>query len=89
MGFARVSTIIRLRPETLAWAKQRARREQKSFNAYVENLIERQRPLLPKLPMDFGPSPEIEAMTIGQWREPSHEELESDPRLAHILGYGK
>ena len=87
MSTARVSTIIRLRPETLAWAKQKAKQEQKSFNSYVEALIERQRPSLPKRPKDFRISPEIESMAIGQWKEPTREKLEADPRLAHILGY--
>lgn len=88
METPRVSTIIRLRPETMAWAKQRAKRGNQSFNAYVEQLIERDRPTLPKLPKDYKISPEVEALScIKQWREPSPEELKADPRLAKILGY--
>ena len=88
METSRVSAIIRLKPDNMAWAKQQAKRAGKSFNAYIEQLIERERPALPKLPKDYKISEEIEALTcIKQWREPTREELEADPRLAKILGY--
>ena len=87
METSRVSAIIRLKPDNMAWAKQQAKRAGKSFNAYIEQLIERERPALPKLPKDYKISPEIEALSIGKWVEPTREELEADPRLASILGY--
>lgn len=40
----------------------------------------------PRLPDDFKVSEEIMNFQIKGWKEPSLEELQSDPRLAHLLG---
>ena len=40
----------------------------------------------PRLPDDFNVSEEIMNFQIKGWKEPSLEELESDPKQAHLLG---
>ena len=40
----------------------------------------------PRLPDDFKVSEEILAFQIKDWKEPSIEELKSNPKLAHLLG---
>lgn len=86
METARVSTIIRLRPGIMAQAKRRAKQKNLSFNAYVEEVLDRaSRVEWPVLPPDFQVSEEIKRMQCipADWK-PSKEELEADPRLAHI-----
>ena len=86
METARVSTIIRLRPDVMAQAKRRAKKEKLSFNAYVEKVLDRETRLeWPVLPPDYKVSEEILQMS-GCIPMPSREEIEADPRLAHILG---
>ncbi len=69
-------------------AKRRAKQENLSFNAYIERLLEQDSRLeWPTLPADFKVSEEILSFQIDGWKEPSKEELEADPKLAHILGY--
>jgi len=88
METARVSTLIRLKPGLMERARKRARQEKLSFNAYVEQLLEKDSQLeWPVLPPDFKVSDEIASLQIKGWEEPSKEELEADPRLAQILGY--
>jgi hypothetical protein len=86
METERVSTIIRLRPGIMAQAKRRAKQKNISFNAYVEQVLDREsRVEWPVLPPDFKVSEEIKKMQCipADWK-PSKEELEADPRLAHI-----
>ena len=45
------------------------------------------RPESSGLPKDSEVSEDILSFSIPGWKEPSAEELASDPRLAHILGY--
>lgn len=88
METARVSSLIRLQPELMEKAKRRAKQENLSFNAYIERLLEQDSRLeWPTLPADFKVSEEILGFQIDGWKEPSKEELEADPKLAHILGY--
>ena len=85
METARISTIIRLRPGIMAQAKRRAKQKNLSFNAYVENILDREsRVEWPVLPPDFKVSEEILNFQIKDWKEATKEELEADPRLAHI-----
>ena len=85
METERVSTIIRLRPGIMAQAKRRVKQKNLSFNAYVENILDRaSRVEWPVLPPDFKVSEEILNFQIKDWKEPTKEELEADPRLAHI-----
>lgn len=88
METARVSSLIRLQPGLMERAKRRAKQENLSFNAYIERLLEQDSRLeWPSLPADFKVSEEILGFQIDGWKEPSKEELEADPKLAHILGY--
>ena len=88
METARVSSLIRLQPGLMEKAKRRAKQENLSFNAYIERLLEQDSRLdWPTLPADFKVSEEILGFQIDGWKEPSKEELEADPKLAHILGY--
>lgn len=86
METARESALIRLRPELMARAKRQAKAEHISFNAFVERTIahavEPEWPVRPK-----KISEEILSMRClpAGWA-PSKEELEADPRLAHIWG---
>ena len=80
----RVQTVIRLRPEVFARLKFKAKQENLSLNAYVEKTLEEQtKPVLPKLPKDFEIDPVIASFS-GMLREPTREEIESDPKLARI-----
>ncbi|MBQ7709387.1 MAG: toxin-antitoxin system HicB family antitoxin [Bacteroidales bacterium] len=88
METPRESALIRLRPELMARAKRQAKAEHISFNAFVEKTIARAvEPEWPVLPKDFKVSEEILGMACvpAGWA-PSKEELEADPRLAHIWG---
>lgn len=88
METVRESAIIRLRPELMAQAKRQAKAEHLSFNAFVEKTLEHVvEPEWPVLPPDYKVSQEILDFAIKDWKEPTKEELDADPRLAHILGY--
>ena len=88
METLRISSLLRLRPEVMERAKRKAKQQKMSFNAYVEQVIERDlRPEMPVLPNDFEVSEEIMHFSVNNWTEPSKEDLAADPRLAHILGY--
>ena len=83
----RIQTAFRLRPELLERIKYHAAREKKSVNSYVEEILEREtRPVIPKFPPNFEVSEEIKAMNQCL-QLPSKEEIEADPKLAHILAY--
>lgn len=83
----RTQTIIRLRPDLLEHAKRRARQQHRSLNSYIERLVEVDaEPVLPAIPPDFEISEEIRQMS-GCIKMPPREDIESDPRLSHILGY--
>lgn len=86
MDPARQSVLIRLRPELMARAKRQARMEHLSFNAFVEKTLEKAVELeWPVIPPDYKVSEEIRSLTCipGNWR-PTQEQLDADPRLAHI-----
>ena len=91
METPRIQTVLRLEPELMERVRRRARKEKKSFNSYVEQLLERETMLhFPILPDDFTISEEI--LGLGQFRleKPTDEELASDPKLAYLWGkYGK
>ena len=91
METPRIQTVLRLEPELMEMVRRRARKEKKSFNSYVEQLLERETMLhFPILPDDFTISEEI--LGLGQFRleKPTDEELASDPKLAYLWGkYGK
>ncbi len=82
---ARVQTVIRLRPEVMERVKYRAKSQNISVNAFVENaLVEATKVPIPKLPKDFKIDPLVESLS-GIIPAPSKEMLESDDRLAYIL----
>lgn len=86
METIRESALIRLRPELMARAKRQAKAAHMSFNAFVEKTLESAvEPEWPLLPPDYAVSEEIKNLTcIRQDWKPTQEELEADPRLAHI-----
>lgn len=86
---ARTQTAFRIKDSLLERIKWQAKKEQKSVNAFVEEILEEKvgtELVFPKLPQDFKVSEEILNMKCipGDWK-PSREELEADPRLAHIM----
>lgn len=86
METVRESALIRLRPELMARAKRQAKAAHMSFNAFVEKTLERAvEPEWPVLPPDYKVSEEILGFACipANWK-PTKEELEADPRLAHI-----
>ena len=87
----RVQTAFRFSPDLLDRLKRNAKREKKSLNRYVEDIMERETRLeWPRLPQDYPVSEEILSLRCtGHWVEPSREELEADPRMAHVLGHAR
>ena len=85
----KVQTAFRLNPSLISRLKRQAEREHKSLNAFVEATLEKSVELeWPKLPKDFPVSKEVLDLRCAlNWVEPTKEELEADPRMAHILGY--
>lgn len=84
---ARVQTAFRLRPSLIAKLKKKAEKEHESLNSYVESILERHVELeWPQIPADFKVSDLLLSMN-SSIPMPSKEELEEDPRMAHILGY--
>ena len=82
----RVQTVIRLRPEVMERVKYRARSQSISVNAFIENaLAEATKVPIPKLPKNFKISPLVESLS-GIIPAPTKEMLESDDRLAYLLG---
>ena len=82
----RVQTAFRFRPSLIARIKREAGKQNLSVNSYVEKVLERETELdWPVLPPDFDISDELKAMQCSI-AMPSKEEIEADPRLAHILG---
>lgn len=90
MEQARVQTVLRLKPELMEKIKRKARKEKRSFNSYVEHLLEKEAGIkYPVLPADFTVSEEIASMACIPWRAPEPEQLASDPKLAYLWGkYG-
>ena len=87
----RVSTVIRLRPELMERVKRHARRYNKSFNSFVEQVLDRETGLVfPKLPPGYGVSKEIMEMGGCCSGAPDAEALANDPKLAYLWGkYGR
>ena len=86
METMRESALIRLRPELMARAKRQAKAAHLSFNAFVEKAMEGAvEPEWPVLPPDYKISDEVRNLACirPDWK-PTEEELEADPRLAHI-----
>ncbi len=82
----KVQTGLRFSPILIARLKREAKKNKKSFNGYVEELLENATtPKMPKLSREeFAPTEEILRLgsTIPSF---SQEELDEDPKLAYIL----
>ena len=83
-----VQTTIRLPKELMERVKRQARREQRSFNSYVEHTLDKSTELVfPKLkPEDFIISDDIKRLSGSvHFVRPSQEELDADPKLAYLV----
>ena len=86
---ARIQTAFRLRPELLSRLKHQAEKQNKSVNAYVEDILSRETRLgWPKLPKDYTASPEDLFSVKGQIPSPTEEMLKIDPKLAYLWSKG-
>lgn len=87
-AITREQTVIRFRKDVLNRARFIAKQQNLSLNAYLEGIVaEAVKPRIPKLPKDFMISPSVEALS-GSIPAPTKGQLESDDRLAYILGKG-
>lgn len=86
---ASIQTAFRLPEDLLARVKREAKRRGTSVNAFVIDVLDKETEVeWPKLPKDYAISQEIlDLQCVKNWKEPTKEELEEDPRLAAILGY--
>lgn len=85
METTRIQTVLRLSPELMARVKRKARRQNKSFNSYVEEILDRETALeVPVLPPDFEVSEEIRSLGCCKLVAPSEEDLANDPKLAYL-----
>lgn len=85
----REQTVIRFRKDIMNRARFKAKQNNMSLNAYLEEVVaEAVKPAIPKLPKDFKISPAVEALS-GIIPAPTKEQLEADDRLAYILGKGQ
>ena len=82
-----VQTTVRLPIELVNRVKRQAKRENRSFNSFVEHTLDKATELVfPKLkPEDFIISDEIKNLTAKNFRSPSQEELDADPKLAYLV----
>lgn len=79
-------TGIRLPEKLIMQLKKKAKNHGVSFNAYVQHVLTKDvNSDIPYIDPDSEIDPSLLAMT-GTLRMPSHEELESDPRLADAFG---
>lgn len=85
---AREQTVIRFRKDILNRARYKAKQQNMSLNAFLEEAVMLAvKPRIPKLPKDFKISPWVEKYS-GIMPAPTKEQLEEDDRLAYILGKG-
>ena len=84
---AKIQTAIRLSPELLERVKRHAKREHRSFNSFVENVLDRAtEPVFPKLGPDFKVSDEIRSFQGSvKFKRPSQKEIDADPKLAYLV----
>ena len=87
METTRIQTGLRFKPALIEKVKNKAKRSNKSFNRYVEDLLEKDvADEFPRLDReDFVKDNEF--LAFGKLiPEFSQEQIEADPKLAHILG---
>ena len=79
-------TTIRLSPELMERVKRHAKREHRSFNSFVENVLDRAtEPVFPKLGPDFKVSDEILSLRATSFKRPPQEVIDADPKLAYLV----
>ena len=82
----RVQTVIRLRPEVMERVKYRAKSQGVSINSFMEEAImEATKVSIPKRPKDLEIDSVVKSLS-GIIPAPTKEMLESDDRLAYIIG---
>ena len=83
----KVQTGIRLTPELMERVKRSAKRENRSFNSYVEYVLERAtEPVFPTIGPDFKVSDEVLALRAStSFKRPPQEVIDADPKLAYLL----
>lgn len=85
METARIQTVLRLPPELMERVKRNARKEKRSFNSYVEHLLDKATETeFPSLPPDFKVSEDILSLQCSESEEPTAEMLADDPKLAYL-----
>lgn len=86
----RTQTVLRLPNELYLRVKRSAKEQHRSFNSYVENVLDRATALeFPKLGPDFKISDEILALKGSGFKRPSQEVIDADPKLAYLVNkYG-
>ena len=84
---SRIQTAIRLSPELYERVKRNARREHRSFNSFVEHVLDKSTELVfPKISDDYEVSEEIRSLGASHpLLRPAQKELEADPKLAHLV----
>ena len=84
----RTQTAFRFRDDLLERLKYKAKRQNLSLNAFVEQTLdEATRAKIPKLPKDFKIDPVL-ASFCGFMKAPTQEQLDADPKLAYLWGKG-
>ena len=79
-------TTIRLSPELMERVKRHAKREHRSFNSFVENVLDRAtEPVFPKLGPDFKVSDEILSLRATSFKRPPQEVIDADPKLSYLV----
>ena len=87
METERVQTGLRFKPALIAKLKSKAKRSNKSFNRYVEDILEKEvAQELPKLRRDDFLTGKTFHIQGNKMPVITQEQIENDPKLAHILG---
>lgn len=85
METLRIQTVLRLPPELMARVRRNARKQKRSFNSYVEHVLELATgPDFPVLPPKYEVSGEIRDLHRIAYKVPTAQELAGDPRLAYL-----
>ena len=83
---AKVLTTIRLTPELMERVKRHAKREHRSFNSFVETVLDKAtEPVFPKIGPDFKISDEILSLRATSYKRPPQEVIDADPKLSYLV----
>ena len=73
-----MQTAIRLTPELLERVKRSAKREHRSVNSFIENILDKAtEPVYPRIGPDFRVSDEILSLRSTSYRRPSQETIDA------------